>query len=366
MVKKAKKKQLFVVGSRRSGTTWMTWMLGQHPDVVACHHLGLFHHINSLKEWWQKESKYGKYIMPSLIEKDPGDQAGEFSKAGISISSILSVNDFYDLSRPLATRVFDDVAGTREKVEVVVEQTPENLRLANLITELFPDAYFLHVIRDPRSVFNSHRAAAKSWNPVDFTASPREIIREWLSDVRAGQDISLMTDHYREVRYEELTDQGPEELEKIFSWLNLKSDNQLCVDIVNACKIDKLRKTKSCPPGFYRKGQKDSWREAVSARHLRSIEYIAGDLMKELGYKNSQVTSNQKPFQLWLHEKYAAGISYTLNMILRAGQTNPLVKMRGSIPQLDRFIRYIKKVEYRRAEAEQRFFHSPPSTVEQK
>lgn len=63
---------------------------------------------------------------------------------------------------------FDDLALQAEKTGWV-EKTPANLWRIDFLRELFPDSYFVHLIRDPRLIFLS--LLEKNWLPRDLKIS---------------------------------------------------------------------------------------------------------------------------------------------------------------------------------------------------
>ena len=44
--------RVFIIGLPRSGTTWMMWLLAQHPEVVALQQSGMFLPIKRMEEWF--------------------------------------------------------------------------------------------------------------------------------------------------------------------------------------------------------------------------------------------------------------------------------------------------------------------------
>ncbi len=300
MTKESKYKLLFVVGFPRSGTTWMMWLLGQHPATVVCFHSGFFHALKPLREWWEDKGGLGK----SVYTYSKNDRKIDESK--VKLHSILSMEEFYKRSRPLASHVFDQMASCAAETEVVVEKTPENLEFSDWILNILPEAYVLHVIRDPRSIFPSFRNAAYSWAPVqNLPVAPNviDVANGWCSYIERGKKLKEITNKYREVHYEALFKNGGSELAKIYSWLDLSADFSFCEQVIEAGTIERLRKQKGlAPQGFFRKGSPEGWRDELSASETRIIEYIAADLMEELGYELSCEKLTRKPLRLRIYE----------------------------------------------------------------
>src|SRR5438094_2346752 len=138
------RKLLLVGGCPRSGTTWLQLLLAQHPGVATCTETYVFVYMNHLHRRWVDERNH------------------TFGPRSVGLSQLLSDEEFYGLCRDFAAGVIAKVGRLRPDTQVVLEKTPDNILRWELILKLFPDAYFLHVIRDPRSVASSLLAAGRS------------------------------------------------------------------------------------------------------------------------------------------------------------------------------------------------------------
>jgi len=291
-------KRVFVIGCPRSGTTWMTLLLASHSSITAFQHSKFFHYLRALEKWWELKENPKQRPVPIMQEED-----------------------FYALCRNFAVGVFDKVSERAGGVSVVVDKTPENVRISKSILNIFPEAYFLHVVRDPRAVFSSMRSAATTWTDRwEFPRKPLDGARFWRSAVQQGRTIQQSGNHYFEVQYEALHSQGPEALSNIFQWLDLPADDKLCAQAFEACRIDKVREKSRMPDGFFRKGLAEAWREELSAADIRLIEYVAGDLMQALGYQLCEKPLKRLPLSvraLTAVEKALAANAHASNALLR-------------------------------------------------
>ena len=317
-------KIVFVVGCPRSGTTWMMWLLAQHPSVVVCHHGAFFHALKPLRDWWQYDVGYGKSIyVPCKNEKEgKGNEAGD-NHTKVSLNEILSIDEFYNYSRELGLHVFGKIASCGNETQVVVEKTPENLQFSEWILKIFPEAYILHVIRDPRSVYSSNCKAVYSWAEArEFPTSPIQAAKRWRAYIERGKQTRKKSDNYREIRYEALHQDGVKELGEIYSWLNLPTSPDILEQAVEASTIDKLRNCQGlAPKGFFRKGAVEAWQEELSRSEINIIEYISGNLMEEFGYKRSLNSVKHKPVRLWVYE--------TSSKLLKKFSNGPLTLLVG-------------------------------------
>jgi Sulfotransferase family len=273
-------KYVFLVGCPRSGTTWLQLLLSQHPAVSSCLETHLFSSfLAPMSSAWNRHRN---------------------SRQGVGLHAVLSEEEFTILLKNFAVYVLDKIGDG----PVILEKTPNHIRVADLVLRVVPDAWIVHMIRDPRAVASSLMAAGRSWGSNWAPRSAAAGARLWAADVSAGRDIRNKTDRYLEVRYEDLLANGDINLRRIFSWLELEADLNLCRQAIDACRIDKLQAglanrswySKIEPRKFYRKGAVDSWRGDLAPSEVRAIEYIAGDLMMELGYTPS--TSQKKPLSM--------------------------------------------------------------------
>ena len=286
---------LFIVGCPRSGTTWVSWLLAQHPATVLSLHTGFFHALSTCLDWLERPMRLGNRV--SRHPKGAGD-----AKRIVALADVVETTDLHAACRPLAEALFRGAGRANPDAEWVIEKTPENLICAELIRSVIPEARFLHVIRDPRAVFASMRKAAEQWAfPGDLPSNPMVFSRNfWLPYMSAGLALEAQTTTYRAVRYEDLLLDGPGELSKIFDWLALPADRALCERAVEASSIDRMRVELDAPEGFLRTGKAEGWRRELSGWQVRAIEYLTGDQMEHFGYHCSSPKPRRAPARLRL------------------------------------------------------------------
>jgi hypothetical protein len=298
-------KRVFIVGCRRSGTTWTMLLLAQHGQVVAAQQPDFFRRLTLFGRWFQTVDDFGMCLLTSKVHE--GEEIPEDSKAGLArlpLKSALSEEAYYEHVRRLASDTYDRFRACNPEADVVVDQTPEYVHCWEEILRVFPDAYFLHIIRDPRSVFSSQRSAAKSWaDPTRFSTDPLEVAAEWAHEVTEGRKIAGATDRYLEITYEDLRGDSVDHLGRIFEWLELDADRAFCEKAVDTCSIGKMQKSSGvAPSGFFRKGMVAGWREELSGGEVRAIEHVAGDLMDELDYEFVNPHPVSAPLKLRLRQ----------------------------------------------------------------
>ena len=118
------------------------------------------------------------------------------------------------------------------------------------IRQVFPDAYFLHVIRDPRDTCVSMLRAAKAWEN-ELPGRVIHVANRWNEYMRRADRLRESTDRYIEVRYEDLKANGVSELERIGQGLDLGVDAETCARAIEACALERMQKGADLPKGFF-------------------------------------------------------------------------------------------------------------------
>ncbi len=271
------KKLLFVVGAPRSGTTWVQLLLAGGGDIATVNETHLFSSwLTSLLGTWSGRGLHPRRIgISELIERDEW------------------VAHVRRLAEVILTRIADRYPGAK----IVMEKTPDHALWLRQIHDVFPDAYFLHIVRDPRSVVASLRAASNDWGMHWAASGIIENARLWRTFVWAVLDSQVPQDRILQIRYEDLKRDGADVLHKVFRWLDVATEWSECADIVERYQIANLQggqlpaagwDLRSEPERFFRRGETDSWRQELRPAEVATVEYVTGDLMETLGYLREQ------------------------------------------------------------------------------
>jgi len=168
------------------------------------------------------------------------------------------------------------------------DKTPMYMQNLRLLEKLFPDALFVHLIRDGRDAALSFLElpaglVTETWM---HPRTPAEFACQWRTEVAAARRLGQrIGSRYLEVRYEELVGDVEGVLRRIcdFAWLGYEpamADYAGNVDVSAKPHQQRLRE----PPT---KGVRD-WRKQMSPADVSAFEHVAGDLLRKLGYKTSQ------------------------------------------------------------------------------
>lgn len=232
----------FIIGCVRSGTTMLRNILRQHPHL-AC---------PEETHWYRWGDPFGTagfmtHCNNPLLKKHreiDGIDDAAFKKILAKATSRKDLTArymarFVEVSKPTATRWFD--------------KTPQNIYGAHLIASDFPNAKFVHMVRNPVEVVSSLRlgkvvkvpnlmAACAYWNEAaalmhelrrrqpdrvlelryeDFTARPEEGIRQVLDFIGEPYEPEFFSDV--------VTSESTHKDEKLFSPAEIKAIERTCL-----------------------------------------------------------------------------------------------------------------------------------------
>lgn len=155
---------------------------------------------------------------------------------------------------------------------IVGDKTPDYVTQVPLLHSLFPDALFVHILRDPRDYALSMRQA---WGK-----SVDRSVQRWKSQVRKYlADVAAVGAAHHEVRYEDLIQVPRATLQAICSRLHVPfSESMLHL----AAPAENLGDARGLLTVDGRNAGK--WRARLARQEIDRIESIAGRLMTEVGY----------------------------------------------------------------------------------
>lgn len=174
-------KMIFVVGNSRSGTTMLGRILGRSKQVF------MFNELHFFEQTWLPElpateidlSRALRYIARLMaVQRDGYYVKPDIEKYKQEASQLVELNPGL-WTAPRAYAVFVLEESKRHGKSIPCDQTPRNLFYIHEILNYFPNAYFVHIVRDPRDVLLSQK---NRWRRRQFSANKfplRESIRSW-------------------------------------------------------------------------------------------------------------------------------------------------------------------------------------------
>ncbi len=299
---------IFIVGAQRSGTTLLRLILNAHSRIAI--------------------SREAVFLMPLLKKRSlenhiSGDSLkkligffGDNFKYNINyehyddLLSTLYVKERLTI-RELMDGLFSSYCHAEGKI-IRGNKTPSFFRKIDILYELFPDALFIHIVRDGRDVFDSWRK--KREMPKNEEAG---IAIDWIFKLfrieRSFKKIPIK--NKITIRYEDLLVNPEETMQLVCSKVGVEYE---------ATMFD-FYKTSSSQTGEHHsklifspinKKNKYKWKENLTAREVKIFNMLAGHYLRKYNYEveNERFTL---PDALFLLKDILIGLPRRLIQVLR-------------------------------------------------
>jgi hypothetical protein len=269
----------FVCGAPKSGTTWLQRVLDAHPEVCCS---GEGHFIERFS------APLARVV--SAYNSDLGLEADQVYE-GAPYYQPVDQAEFDDLVRSFILSRLTARAGPG--VRWVGDKTPGYAFQLDQLHRIFPEAKFIHIVRDPRDVTVSRMGHSRRVGLTEvFTPGSRQhrevveaAIRIWIEAVTA---VSEFADRHpgrvHELRYRDLYDDPMGETGRLFRFLGAPTEPAILGRIVAATSFEALagrRPGEEDPGSFFRKGMPDDWKQRLDTETARVIADSCGALMRE-------------------------------------------------------------------------------------
>lgn len=275
----------FLIGSPRSGTTWLQNMLASRPEVASAPELGLF--TSYIGPTWRRW----------VAEVDSYTSVQRRRWRGLPL--LLSEDEFLSSLGVTARSIYARVLAAKPGAQVVLDKDPGNSFYVDLIARLFPGATFLHLIRDGRDVTTSlMNAAASDWGARWAPRSVYAAAERWNDTTRAARRARETGCSYEEIRYEDLVRNDSSGLARAFKTIGidvppdeadtiLRSHGTPSRDALVKRTAAAIRTDPWDPPRLAQVGRMETW----TRYEKYAFDQAAGELLVALGYANERVSS---------------------------------------------------------------------------
>ncbi len=239
----------FLVGAERSGTTLFRLLVDSHPEVTAIEGLdyvigavgadGSRPAVDDYAEWLQTETVY--------------------STSGFTVDRSMSFDEVaHDFLRQRM-----EAAG-KEKVAVLVHTG------LDAALSLWPDARFVHLVRDPRAV-------ALSTAPFEWSGHPFFGVHRWVDLMGEWSALAekVPADRRMEIHFEDLVTDHVATLGRVCEFLGVEYTDEM---LSYAAETDY---DEPIP------GKATEWRSLIDDTELAMVEGRVGDWLTTKGYEPS-------------------------------------------------------------------------------
>jgi hypothetical protein len=265
---------VFIVGCPRSGTTLLRLVLDSHAEIAVPYETTFIIPIGrdprvgswSVAEVAERIIDHHWFFVLELTPEEVRDAVTELRPA--------------DVAQLL--RMLFAMHAVRHGKELWGDKTPLQVLHMRELAELFPDARFVHAIRDGRGV--SASLASMPWGP----GSPVAGALTWRICVAAGQRAGawLGPDRYREIRLEDFVADPEATSRTLCDFLRLPFDPSMLR--YNERADDRILPQHADWQGGLRReptsGLRD-WKKGLSRHDVASLELLLGATLSRLGYE---------------------------------------------------------------------------------
>lgn len=304
---------IFILGAPRSGTTLLRVMLNSHSALVIPHEFPLVERVidrfktdriprEDIEIFVNTQFQDQHFLDWKLSERDLMNQFGEALHSRADV-----VNAFY---KSYMAKWSPDSTIWGDKNIGSIALIPE-------IFELFPEAKFVHIVRDGRDVAAS--LSKRGWLFYQFRNGRRHYIKNpiggictWLEALDYLQkDKNRLNDtQLLEIRYADLLDDPEHHLKQICSFLNIAYESEM----LNYYQLEKntasispkrLKNTHENILKPVNKENKGSYTSTFSADQIAVMEYLAISRLNQYKYVIGTpiITLNNDQFR-WVLFKY--------------------------------------------------------------
>jgi hypothetical protein len=295
---------LLITTLGRSGSTWLTWLLGKHPEIMDYRSFEYEPKVGSyFAEVVRVLTQPSSYYQALRGDIDPdGWWLGRSPNYGLpwyssepAVDEWLGASYVEDLIAFFAQRIdglYAKLAEATGKSQAVyfVEKFPPVYFAQRMLREIYPEAREIFLVRDFRDVACSILAFGDKrglpWYWLDGPASDEELVRE-----RLGDEVEQLLASWAErsndaflLRYEDLIDDRERTLSALFDHLRVdgsartvRKTIEVAADLDPDLLGDHL--TSSSPSASVGR-----WRKELDPSLVRVCEESLGDALAAFGY----------------------------------------------------------------------------------
>jgi hypothetical protein len=267
-------KMVWVLGSIRSGSTWLSRDLLEHNSNLYWHEPCIGWHLDAIPEWHYGHVDYF------------------FSRYHKNFWLI-------PLKKLILARTYSH-AQSLEKNIIIKE--PNGSGAADLLMECFSKSKLIFLVRDGRDVVDSILDAHQpsSWNSNNPIIKLEPLLNNnmRLDAIKThSEDWKYVTENVLKAyenhdpsrrlitRYENLRINTLYELKRIYDFLEINISNNDLQEIITKFNFDNIQTIEKGSGKFYRAATPENWKKVFTKNEIDLMNSIFGDTLKKVGYE---------------------------------------------------------------------------------
>jgi glycosyltransferase involved in cell wall biosynthesis len=242
----------FIIGVEGSGGSFLRSILNGHDELAMASNTLFIHeliskakHISSYKQFYKILTRHSQW-------DDFNIDKNKF---------LQQLKSFKEFTPGDGLRIFYQLYADVLKKKRWGDETPLHDHHILAISNLMPDARFIHVIRDGRDL-----ALAGQGNRKDINIVAQA--NNWIWRIRDTRRQSQLVSHYLEVRLEDLIENTESVLKGLCNFIELPFSKQMLTSFETPMDIAKI----------------GAWKTEMTNEDRKKFEAIAGYLLRDLEY----------------------------------------------------------------------------------
>lgn len=325
----AAKGMIFIVGTSRSGTTMMSRILNQHPNICIA----------------KRETHYFDDLRPKLSSKPPAaltteqrrycedyflrlghwryDLQGDPEKSKYSRDELRAIAAEIGTDADAYFEAFCRLNARHADKPIWGEKTPRHIFRIHEILERFPNGRVICMVRDPRAVVTSYRDWKKQEKKLDFEDDSEYKQKSDRSHNRARKSYNILlismlwcsainaavaaqkqfgSQRVRIQRYEDLVSAPETQLRDLAAWLDVDYDASMLEIPMHNSSFGQGQQSKGLSSESVHR-----WRQKLTNTEIGIVQTCCGRMLTDAGYEREPVRT---PYVLlawkWLTLPFAA------------------------------------------------------------
>ena len=279
------KKQILITGVYRSGTEYFNILLNEHPEISSTmYRVNLFRFI--FEKYGKNKIKYKNLIVDLAKRLKEKHNFKLNKKKYLKIIQGKSYGEIYDC---LMSSLY-----LNKKKRIWAEKNQLQWTKTDLFLNLLPNAYVIHILRDPRNVLASFKYKTYSKYPACLTSIFNSL--DAMNNIK--QNNKKFKKKFIYLKYEDLIQNPQKSMNTIFKFLNVKKNkinfrkkkyNYLGRKwVVNSSFQNKIKYNTE----FNIQDSLNSYKKYLNKNELYLTELICGDMMRKFGYSLNKANND--------------------------------------------------------------------------
>ena len=197
-----------------------------------------------------------------------------------SLDTRLSTDIYQPLFLVYANAIASSFGGNSLGSERLVEKSVDHLEFAPLLSKMFGDASFIHILRNPYANISSLRSYKSNHGYPNLTP----LIRSIYSSFYYAHKNKQIIDNYHTIRYENLVSQTKKEMEQALTSIDVKySSKNLKPTVFGSHWYGNSSTEQDLKDVSLKRAR--SWKNEVEALEICAVNSVFDNLIETFGYE---------------------------------------------------------------------------------